>query len=120
MFPLSPEDQKKLDGILKNIDLIVCAAMPEHVPDYSVVASGEQGFGLVPHNDMTTQAVQANRDKLHSLYKEAIPIVQKYNLEFQARRTHERYALKSVEIFALNGKDISLTSKMSLDDSKKT
>jgi len=113
MENLSAADKEKLGAVIQSIDEILCNAMPEFVPNYSVVAGDEQGFGLAPHDNETAQAIENNRAELHQLYRQVLPIVQKYHLNFMARRERGKYILRSIEILTLDGKPIS---KISFDD----
>lgn len=113
MVVLSPEDKKTLGTILSEIDEIICAGMPDYVPNYTIFGDAKQGFGLAPKDDETKRVIDVNMDKLHPLYVKTIPILQKYHLNFQFQRKRESYALKSVEIFTFDGE---LVSKVPLGD----
>lgn len=115
MFELPPEAQKNLSKIIAEIDKILVDAMPEHVPQYTIMADAGQGFGLVPHDEGTANAMNTNKDKLHPLYRKAILIIKEYNLNFSAQRKREPYILKSMETRTLSGK---LVSKKSFDNHK--
>lgn len=76
MIPqLPPSAQKQLENVLGDIKLTLASSMPKGTePKYEVMAGG-QGFGLVPADAETTAAINANREKLRSLYKKAMEIM---------------------------------------------
>ena len=75
MIELPPSAQKALDDILGKIKETVVSAMPkDHEPEYRVMADG-QGFGLVPANQETANAIIAQQKALHVLYKSAMNVM---------------------------------------------
>lgn len=72
---LPPQAQKALDDVLKQIDETIASAMPEdHKPKYQVIASG-QGFGLMPADKETNNAINSQQKALHELYKIAMKVM---------------------------------------------
>ncbi|MCX6774546.1 MAG: hypothetical protein NTY99_00450 [DPANN group archaeon] len=75
MVELPPSAQKALDDILGKINETIASAMPkDHKPKYQVIASG-QGFGLMPADKETNNAINAQQKVLHPLYKSAMNIM---------------------------------------------
>ena len=80
MVELPPQAQKALDDILGKIKETIVSAMPkDHEPKYQVMADG-QGFGLVPADKETNNAINAQQKVLHPLYKSAMNIMYEHQL----------------------------------------